>query len=315
MYVITGVDGKLGGKVAAEMLRIVPGSQLIFTSPCPEKIPAQEKDEWSQRGVQLRKADYSDPHSLRAAFQGGQRLFMLSAMTVGEVRQQQHRNAIDAARAVGIDHITYTSFLCAGLPETFQVVAVDHRVTEQYLQQSGLRWNTLRDNLYLENYLVAFAAIAFQDGLWRTSAGEGTASFVARDDCARVAVALLTGKGEADTGYDVTGGELISVHQICDMVAARSGVALTYSSMSDEELFAWYDALGVPRKATGDFSRSPYPWCSEDIVSNEAGVREGTMRTISDTVERLTGRKPLTAQDLLESAATSWPPAEREPDR
>ncbi|WP_213989254.1 NAD(P)H-binding protein [Sodalis sp. dw_96] len=107
------------------------------------------------------------------AFRGGKGLFLLSAMTVGEVRQQQHRNAVDAAKAAGIEHINYTSFLGADRPDTFQVVTIDHRATEYYLQQSGLQWNTLRDNLSLENYLIAFAAIAFKDMKWHTSAGEG----------------------------------------------------------------------------------------------------------------------------------------------
>ncbi len=307
MYIITGVDGNFGGKVAQEILKEVSGDQLIFTSPALERIDQAKIERWKQQGVSIRAADYSNTDIMTEAFRGGKRLFLLSAMTVGEVRQQQHRNAIDAAKAAGIEHITYTSFLGADRPDTFQVVTIDHRATERYLQQSGLLWNTLRDNLYLENYLVAFAAIAFKDRKWHTSAGEGTAAFVARDDCARVAVALLLGKGEPDTGYDVTGGELISVHDICNMVAKRSGIPLEYDAMSDDDLFAYYDSLGVPRKATGDFSRSPYPWCSEDIVTNEAGVREGTMRVVSNVVERFTGRKPLTARDLLDKAAVTWP--------
>lgn len=307
MYIITGVDGNFGSKVVEEILHNVAPDQLILTSPVPEKIKPAVIEHWQSLGLTVRKADYSDTNSLKAAFTGGDRLFLISAMTVGDVRQQQHKNAIDAAKSCGIQHITYTSFLGADSKEIRQVVAIDHRETELYLQKSGIQWNTLRDSLYLENYLFAFAAIALKEKKWRTSAGEGQAAFVARDDCARVAVALLTGKGEPNRGYEVTGSELISVHKICDMVAQRADVAIEYCSMDDEALYQYYDALGVPRKATGDFSHSPYAWCSEDLVTNEAAVREGVMTKISDTIKQLTGRDPLTAADLLEKAAATWP--------
>ncbi len=56
----------------------------------------------------MRKADFDDPASLRAAFAGGTKMLLISTARVGS-RVGQHINAIDAAVAAGVHHIAYTS--------------------------------------------------------------------------------------------------------------------------------------------------------------------------------------------------------------
>lgn len=306
MYVITGADGQLSGKIIDNVLGEVDGDQVRLTSPAPERIPAEKAKAWQDKGATIVKADYSDPEELARAVDGASVGFIVSGMIVGEVRQAQHRNAVDAFAKVGADRIVYSSFLGADKDETTQVVTVDHHATELYIKASGLSWNVFRDNLYLENYLYAFAQIALQEGRWRTCAGDVPASLVAKSDCAAVAAALILGKGERNTGYNVTSDKLVSVQQICELVSAKSGVELVYDSMPEEDLYAYYDSLHIPREATGDFSRSPYKWCSEDIVTNEAAIRDGVMSGISGDVEKLTGRKPLNVNDLIDDAAKAW---------
>lgn len=306
MYVITGADGQLSGQIVENVLREVDGDEVTVTSPSPERIPGERLARWQAAGVTVKKADYSDTDELTRAFDGAEVGFVVSGMIVGEVRQGQHRNAIDAFANVGVDRVVYSSFLGADSETTTQVVTVDHHATELYLQASGLTWNVFRDNLYLENYLYAFAQIALGEGRWRTCAGDQRASLVAKSDCAAVGAALILGRGERNRGYDVTGREVVSVHELCDLVSERSGVPIVYDSMPEDQLYAYYDLLHIPRQATGDFSRSPYKWCSEDIVTNEAAIRDGVMSRISTDVELLTGKAPLTVADLVDAAAEVW---------
>lgn len=306
MYLITGVDGKLSGMVVDNVLERVSGDQLILTSPFPDRIPADKAKAWTEAGAVIREANYSDPAQLAEAFAGADAGFMVSAMTVGEVRQQQHRNVVDAFKAAGVGRIVYSSGYGAGEANDEQVVIIDHHATEVYIRESGLQWNVFRDNLYLENYIYAFAQIALEEGRWRTCAGDTPAYLVAKADCAATAAALLLGDGEPNTAYDVTGREAVTVGALCALVAEKAGVELTYDSMPEPDLYAYYDSLYIPRKATGDFSRSPYPWCSEDIVTNEAAIRDGLLDNYSDDVERLIGRPQLTVGDIIDQAAATW---------
>ena len=73
-YVVTGVDGKLAGRVVEDMLHQVDGSELIFTCPNPDRVPEEKKARWKQAGVTLRAASYDDEEQMTNAFSGGERL-------------------------------------------------------------------------------------------------------------------------------------------------------------------------------------------------------------------------------------------------
>lgn len=80
------------------------------------------------------------------AFRGGNRIYMVSAVTIGEIRVQQHKNVVDAAIAAGVEHITYTSFLGASDPAYAHVyVTPNHTATEAYIRErsaeTGVEYN------------------------------------------------------------------------------------------------------------------------------------------------------------------------------
>lgn len=305
-YIVTGVDGQLGGRVAENMLREVPGEKLIFTAPDLGRITAEKIAAWEKAGVSVRTANYDNRPQMVEAFKGGDRIYIVSSIINGPARVKQHTDAIDAAYLAGVGHITYSSFLGANRADYYAYVLPDHAYSEKYLLSRGLEWNVARNNLYLENYVIAFAemSLAF-GGKWRTNAGDTKATFIAKDDCGRVATALLLGKGEKNKAYDVT-GVAISERELCRIVSENMGVEIEYVSLSDADYLAWMDSIHIPRETDGDFSKSPVPWCSRDMVTGESSVRDGLMNIETNTVEKLTGRKPLSAYDLIAKYKELW---------
>lgn len=178
-YIITGVDGKLGGRVAELMLSEIEASNLIFTCPNLTWLNQEKKEKWLKLGVSIKQANYDNVEEMKEAFKGGERIFIVSAVTIGEIRVQQHRNVVDAAIASGVKHITYTSFLGASDPRYAHVyVTPDHTATEAYIREcakeTGIKYNFMQDNLYLENYLTTSVMLALMsDNKWYTTAGEG----------------------------------------------------------------------------------------------------------------------------------------------
>jgi len=305
-YIVTGADGQLGGRVAANMLNEVAGEQLIFTCPDLKRLRKERVDIWKEKGVTIREANYDNKEQIIEAFKGGDRIYMVSGVIIGPERVQQHKNVIDAAIAAGVKHITYTSFFGANRPEYKQYVLPDHTATEKYLIESGVDYNIMRNNLYLENYLLNSVMMANLDNnRWVSTAGEGKATFIAKDDSGRVAAALLLGKGEHNKDYDVT-GQLISQREISDMICEMSGINYEYITLNNDEYYEYLDSINIPRDSHGDYSKSPVPWCSNDMVTNESGIRDGLMAVETDTVEKLTGRKPTNPRDLLEKYSYVW---------
>lgn len=307
-YIVTGADGKLGGRVAEEMLKEVSPQDLIFTCPNISRLPKEKKENWEKLGVSVREANYDDKEGMIKAFEGGDRIYIVSGVLIGEKRVQQHKNVIDSAIAAGVKHITYTSFLGATDPAYAHVyVTPDHTATEEYLKECGITYNVMRNNLYMENYLTTSVMLALMsDNKWYTTAGEGKATFIAKDDSARVAAALLLGKGEDNTAYNITGSESITQREICALISELSGRDIKYCPVENQEFFEYLDSMNIPRDTDQDFSKSPVPWCGNDMVTNEASIKEGLMDVHSDAVEKLTGRKPQTAREIAQNYSYIW---------
>ena len=68
-YAVTGATGKLGRLVLDELLKQTDAANVVALARDPTALQA-----YDQLGVQVRKADYDDPASLRAAFDGVDRL-------------------------------------------------------------------------------------------------------------------------------------------------------------------------------------------------------------------------------------------------
>jgi NAD(P)H dehydrogenase (quinone) len=311
-YIVTGCDGKLGGRVAENMLEHRSPEELIFTCPFLNRLNPEKKKRWESLGVNVSQANYDNVEEMIKAFEGGDRLYIVSAVTIGEIRVQQHKNVVDAAIKAGIKHITYTSFLGASNPAYEHVyVTPDHTATEKYIcekhEETGISYNFMQDNLYMENYLTTSVMLTLMsENKWYTTAGEGKATFVPKDDVARLATALLLGKGEDNKTYLACGGESISQRDIVALISELSGKNIEYCPVSHTEFFEYLDSMHIPRTATGDYSQSPVPWCGNDMVTNEASIAEGLMDVPSNAIELLTGQKPKTAREIAKNYSYIW---------
>ncbi|QNE50905.1 MULTISPECIES: NmrA family NAD(P)-binding protein [Enterobacteriaceae] len=307
-YVITGVDGKLGGRVAENMISSANPEELIFTCPEPGRIDSELRNCWKSLGIELRQANYDDPEGMEKSFAGGTRLFMVSGVLIGDKRVRQHKNVIDAAVNAGMEHITYTSFLGATNPAYAHVyVTPDHTATEFYLRDCGLDFNVMRNNLYLENYLTTSVMLSLMSGnKWYTTAGEGKATFIAKDDSALAGSALLLGAGQGRQAYIITGSQSVSQRELCELVSNASGINIEYCPVDQEEFFRYLDSINIPRDTDQNFSASPVPWCGNDMVTNEASIAEGLLDVKSTDFTFLTCRKPRTAQDLINNYRYIW---------
>lgn len=301
MIIVSGASGGFGRSTVNKLLESVPAENLILTTRTPSKL-----SEYAALGAHVRLADYDKPETLEEAFAGGDSMLLISTARVGS-RVGQHRSAIAAAKAAGVRKVVYTSIIGAGDEANPAIVTLDHRATETDLRNSGLRWNILRDAQYAEALADMVAPVAVATGEWFASEAEGKVALVSRDDCVASAAAILQGAGTDNTAYNITGPELLSYREVAAMVTEISGRPVAYKVVSDDERFAQWDAIGVPRTALDDMSSSPIPWCSEDMVTFGRAIREGYMADISDSVLELTGTPPMSMHEVLKRSSARWP--------
>jgi NAD(P)H dehydrogenase (quinone) len=292
--VITGASGHFGRLAVERLLERVAPQDLILVTRRPERLAA-----FAARGCDVRVGDFDDPAGLVEAYRGGERMLLISGTRVGK-RIAQHGAAIEAAKAAGVRHIAYTSFIGA-TPQNPAEVVVDHRGTEALLVASGLAWTALRDSQYADAAVDGIAPPAIRSGRLLSACGEGRIAFVWREDCVDCAVAVLTGEGHENRVYEITGPQLWSFPELAELISQVSGKPVRFEATDEAGLYAFWDSLGVPRQPVDDQVVDGIPWNSDDMVSFETAVREGHFAILTDDVERLTGRRPRPLRALFEA--------------
>ena len=163
-------------------------------SACRRQRRAEGLADLAQLGVDVRRADFADPSSLDTAFDGADKVLLVSTTDVGQ-RAIQHGNAIVAAAAAGVRLIAYTSIPYADTSSL--VLAQEHLATERLLADSGVPFVLLRNGWYIENYTHQIDLYA-EHGI-AGAAGAGRVSAATRADYAEAAAAVLTTEGHAGT--------------------------------------------------------------------------------------------------------------------
>lgn len=297
--IVSGASGQFGHATASALLDM--GAEVIALSRSVDKLA-----DLAARGAEVRQADFDDPAGLVEAMKGGEKLLLISTLRVG-TRVQQHRNAVEAARANGVKHIVYTSVVGGGLADHPGVEQHDHYATEQLIRASGIPYTFLRNSLYSEAVATAMAIPALAEGTKPDNAGHGKVAMVSRDDCVAMAAAVLTQPGHENKAYDVTGPELLSIPEAVAMISQMAGKPIDLQHVDDEGMYLYFDSLGVPRKASDIVPDGPIPWASEGMVTFGQSIREGYFAVCSTDVERVTGRKPRPLASVLEQFKDTWP--------
>lgn len=274
---VTGASGQLGRQVVELLLQTHDGT-IIAATRTPEKLA-----DFSQRGVTVRRADFEDPASLVEAFQGADRLLLIStdAIDAAGRRLRQHRNALKAAEQVGVKHVVYTSLMNPG-PDSPVFVAPDHRGTEEALAESKMGWTVLRENIYMDLLLMAIPQALQLGGLFK-AIGEGTAAYITREDCARAAAAVLASSYEGRRVLDITGPQSVSQYDVAAIASQVIGQQVAYVPLELETLIQNMVSAGLPRSL------------AEGYASFDAGISQGKF----SAVEELTGLKPTSVTDFL----------------
>jgi uncharacterized protein YbjT (DUF2867 family) len=288
---LTGATGALGGRVAAALAAAPAAGDLttlrlvVRDARRAPRLPGAEVVEVP--------GGYADGPGLAAALTGAHTLFLVSAAEA-EDRLAQHLTAVDAAAAAGVERVVYTSFLGASPDATF-TLARTHAATEERLTASGVRWTALRHAMYAD-FVPFFATVADGAAVIAAPAGEGAASFVARDDCADVAAAVL---GADDPGVDgrtldVTGPQALTLAQAAAVLSEVSGRPVGYRPQTVEEAWATRRPSGHP------------DWEVEGWVTSYTAIAAGELAAVSDVVPTLTGHPARPLATVLREHPELW---------
>jgi NAD(P)H dehydrogenase (quinone) len=287
MIAVTGVTGTLGSRVLERLAGAgdVPLRLVVRDAGRAPAVPGAE--------VVENPGGYADPAGFRAALDGVDTLYLVSAAEA-ENRLQQHIDAVDAAVAAGVQRIVYTSFLGAKDDAVFTLVR-QHAATEERIRQSEVRATFLRHSMYAD-FVPFFATREDGRAVIAAPAGEGRTSFVSRDDLADVGAAvLLDDSGRFDgQALELTGPEALTMDDAARVLTEVTGIPTEYRQQTVEEAWATRRPSGHP------------DWEIEGWVTSYLAIAAGELATVTDVVPTVAGHPARTVAAHLRAHPEDW---------
>lgn len=277
MILVTGATGTVGGEVLKQAIMAGAPVRALARDAAKAKI--------LKNSVEVVIGDFADPVSLDAAVEGVDAVFMASFD--GEQQAALQGNLIAACKTAGVRHVVRLSALTADA-NSDQLLPRWHGVADCQLIESGLGYTLLKPGWFMQN-LLAYAL----GGTIALPAGDSESSHIDVRDIAAVAVAALTEPGHEGEAYVLSGPENLTYDEVAEQLTTGSGQPFAYNAISDEAYRAYSLSLGNPE------------WVADMEGELFRRTREGDYSTLTDTVERITGRPARSVADFARDYAAA----------
>lgn len=282
MIVVTGATGHFG-KATIEFLleKGVPASQITAFVRDENKASALKN-----QGVVIKQGHYDDYASLLAAFQGAEKVLLVSGMDPN--REEQHKNAIRAAQETGVKHILYTSVARRNDTDETSLgfIGQSHIGTEKAVQASGIPYTILQNTLYTDGLPMFLGEKVLETGVF-FPAGSGKVNFATRADMAEAAANVLTHSGHENKTYVIAGPDAYSFQQVAETLGQVTGKEIAYLSPEPETFNNVLVQAGLPAGLIGI------------TMAFAETIRKGELESQNVDLEKLLGRKPTGLEDTL----------------
>lgn len=277
---VTGASGQLGGRKVERLLSRMPASDVVALARDPARLGAL-----AAKRVEVRASDYLDDDSLLRAFEGVEKVMLVSAPAFTD-RMTQHGNVVTAAKAAGVHHIVYTAVMRRpGSRRVISHVSEADLFTEKLLAASGVSWTIAVQPPFLDG-LLTHLGDPLAGGL-RVPHGTGSMTTVTRDDLAEAQAVILTTPGHENRHYLLSGEEAITFADMARMLGEALGRNVPLVEVSGEEWVRDRTGEGLPEV----FARFALEWMR--------ALGDGEFAETSGDFRHLVGREPIPIATFL----------------
>lgn len=275
MLIVTGASGHLGRKIVENLLHYVSADRIGISVRDPENVA-----DFAARGIRVRHGNYSDAKSLRHAWEGAERLLLVSsnAAATGGDPLTQHKTAINVARELDVERVFYTSQMSSSMTSHFPP-SRDHAATERMLADSGIAWTALRHGFYAQSALQMNAR-GFEAGRL-TAPEDGKVAWTTHDDLAAVDAALLAGDDVIDGPTPpLTGSEALDLEDLTQLMGSVTSKQISRVVISEQDFEIGARGAGATDRMIAI------------MLGYYRAARAGEFATVDPMLARILGRAP-----------------------
>ncbi len=219
--------------------------------------------------------DLVGKEGVKEALQNIDKLFLLSPP--GHVNQNELLNpVIDQAKMAGVKKIVLMTAMGANAVEE-----APFRQVELHLIKSGIEYNIIRPNWFMQNFNSYWLHGIKTQGLIQLPVADAKGSFIDARDIAACAAVLLTSNQFKNQEFDLTGGEALNHLEVAQILTKATAKNIGYQNISPGQMYEALIAAQLPK---------PYV---EFMLMILEFFKLGYSERITDSVEKITGRKPI----------------------
>lgn len=281
---VTGGTGTVGSHVVANLAAAGHDTRVLTRSP--EKAAALPD------GVTGAIGALSEPVTLSPAFEGVERLFLLTPLAQDEL--DQGLAGIEAARAAGVKRIVFMS-----VHQAEQALRIPHFASKveiaRGLERSGIPYTVIEPNSFYQND-VWFRQPLMEFGVYPNPLGSVGLNRVDVRDIATAAVTALTEDGHEGEHYPVVGPEVWTGESSAQAWSAALGSGVIYGG---DDVDRWGQAASAMMP----------DWLVADLKIMFVDFQERGLLASDDDFarqRRILGRDPVPFEHFTTEVAAMW---------
>ena len=245
----------------------------------PEKLKISSPD------MEVVRGDMDKPGTLDPIMREVDGVFLTAPMD--ERLADREIAVVKAAKKHGVSQIVKIG---GAVRHEEDALAHMHGKVIKFLESSGIPLTLVSPNSLMETSFLAHAAsIRYMHAFYGMS-GNGKVGLVALKDVAEATACVLTSPGHDGMNYELTGPESIDMFEVAERFTLALGKRIRYVDLTEEKLVKLmmkYDKTLTPEKL------------EIEVLCHLRAWKQGKADLVTDTAEKLTGRKPATVQEFI----------------
>lgn len=275
---IVGASGTVGTQLI----------ELLTAAGHPVRATTSRKSSvGTQGGVERVHLDLATGEGLAAAFEGVQRAFFLSPPGYADQYKLLSPLVAEAKRRK-LEKVVLMTAMGANVADT------PFRRVEVELEKSGLAYNIVRPNWFMQNFNTFWLQGIRDEGAIRLPVGKGKASFIDARDIAAVASKLLVDDTLANRDFDITGPLALDHDEVAAIIGKALGRRVAFQDIEPDLLRKGFLAGGVP----ADYA--------EFLLVILDYLKQGYAERTTDSVREVLGREPIGFAKYVRDYAGAW---------
>ncbi len=232
--------------------------------------------------------DFGDPTTYAPALENISRLFLLRPPAITDI-PRYITPFLQAAKRAGVQQIVFLSI--QGVENNKQV---PHYKIEQAIRAAEIPYTFLRCGFFMQNLATTHRDEIRERHVIDVPAGKSRTSFVDVRDIAAFASVVLTEAGHEGKVYTLTGSQALDYYQVADIMSDVLGHPITYKDPSIPKFIIHQRKAGRP-------------WGMTMVMTMLYTItRFGNASSISDDVQNLLGRPPISFRQFVEDHQSAW---------